>query len=148
MIILFGILGVIISTVIGSIWYSPKTPMGRLHMASIGFSKFSKEEQDKKMAEAKLTMWKTYVVSMLLSLLTSIFIAFIMIEQVGYGFGVGVIYGEVAMVWLCFTVTLVGNALLWGNCDKSLVWKKFFSDIFENLLAYFVIIFVFSLFRI
>ena len=145
-IILLGILGVVVSTVIGSIWYSPKTPMGRIHMDSLGFSKLSKEDQDKRMAEAKPTMWKYYLASMILSLLTSIFIAFIMVEQSGYGYGI--IYGEVGMVWLCFTVPLVGNSLLWGNCDKHLRWKKFVSDILENLVTYFVIICVFSLFKI
>ena len=148
MIILLGILGVVVSTLIGSLWYSAKTPMGRIHMESMGFAKLSKEEQDKRIEEMKPKMWKYYLSSMILSFLTSVFIAFIMIEQKGYDFGTGIIYGEVGMVWLCFTVPLVGNSLLWGNCDKNLRWKKFFSDISENLITYFVIIFVFSLFRI
>ena len=47
-IILFGILGAVISAIVGSIWYSMSTPMGRVHMASLGFDKLSKEEQNKK----------------------------------------------------------------------------------------------------
>ena len=55
-IILLGILGAIISAVIGSIWYSMKTPMGKIHLESTGFSKFSKEEQERKMKEMKPKM--------------------------------------------------------------------------------------------
>ena len=45
-IILLGILGSVISAAIGTFWYSMKTPMGKIHLESTGFSKFSKEEQD------------------------------------------------------------------------------------------------------
>lgn len=141
-IILLGIIGVVISVAIGMLWYSMKTPMGKIHMESLGFTKLSKEEQEKRMEEMKPQMWKYYVGQIILSLLTSLFIAFIMIEQ--KGFGSGIIYGEVGLVWLCFTVPMIGQGLLWGNYEKRLRWKKFFSDIFMNLITYFVIIFVFS----
>src|SRR5665213_2219321 len=112
-IILLGILGAIISAVIGTLWYSMKTPMGKIHLESIGSSKLSQEEQEKKIQEMKPKMWKYYLAQMLLSFLVSSFIAFIMIEQ--EGFGSAVIYGEVAAVWLCFVVPTIGQALLWGN---------------------------------
>lgn len=142
-IILLGILGAIISAVIGTFWYSMKTPMGKLHLESTGFSKFSKEEQEVKIQEMKPKMWKYYLTQMFLSFLVSVFIAFIMIEQKAYG--AGIIYGEVFSVWLCFVVPTIGQALLWGNCDLKLRWKKFFSDSASNLVTLLVIVFVFSL---
>ena len=142
MILLLGIIGVIISTAVGTIWYSPKTPMGKIHMESLGFTKLSAEEQGKRIAEMKPKMWKYYGAQMLLSLLTSLFIAFIMQQQ--KAFGSEIIYGEVGFIWLCFTIPMVGQALLWGNCDHNLRWKKFFSDAIENLITYCAIVFVFS----
>jgi hypothetical protein len=120
-----------------------KTPIGRIHMASLGFDKLSKEEQEKKIKEAKPKMWKSYLVQMLLSFLTSIFIAVILTYQKSMPLAV---YGEVFVIWLCFSIPLIGQALLWGNTDRKLVWKKFFSDSFSNLVTYFIIVFIFSLF--
>ena len=134
-IILLGILGTVISAAIGTFWYSTKTPMGKIHLESTGFSKYSKEEQERKMQQMKPKMWKYYLAQMFLSFLTSSFIAFIMIEQ--KAFGSTVIYGEVAGVWLCFVVPIVGQSLLWGNIDQKLRWKKFFSDSLSNLVTFF-----------
>lgn len=142
-IILLGILGAVISAVIGTFWYSMKTPMGKIHLESTGFFKFSPEEQAKKIQEMKPKMWKYYLAQALLSFLTSVFIAFIMTLQ--KGFGPKIIYGEVVGIWLCFVVPLVGQSLLWGNVDQNLRWKKFFSDSLSNLVTFIVIIFVFSL---
>lgn len=144
-IVLLGILGAVISAVIGTFWYSMKTPMGKIHLESTGFSKFSKEEQERKIKEMKPKMWKYYLAQMFISFLTSVFIAFIMIEQKAFNVGVAAIYGEVAAIWLCFVVPLVGQTLLWGNVDLKLRWKKFFSDSFSNLVTFLVIVFVFSL---
>ena len=141
-IIVLAILGVIISMAVGSFWYSLKTPMGRIQQGAVGHGHLSKEEQLKLTEEMKPNLWKYLVAQAFLALLTSLFIALIMIEQ--KGLGTGVIYGEVGFAWLCFTVPIVGQSLLWGNCDKKLRWKKFFSDIFSNLITYIVIIFVFS----
>jgi hypothetical protein len=142
-IILLGILGVIISMVIGMLWYSLKTPMGILQMKVTGHATITKEEALKNMDDMKHDMWKYILAQAFLALLTSLFIAFIMIEQ--KGLGAKVIYGEVSLVWLCFTVPIVGQSLLWGNCPKELRWKKFFSDILSNLVTYALIILVFSL---
>lgn len=141
-IISLGILGAIISAGVGTFWYSMATPMGRLHMESIGFNKFSKEEQEMKMQEMKPKMWKYYLAQMFLSFLTSAFIAFVMIEQ--KDLGSAVIYGEVATIWLCFVVPIIGQSLLWGNTDQKLRWKKFLSDSLSNLVTFFAIIFIFS----
>ena len=145
LLLLLGILGTIICTVIGMIWYSTKTPMGRLHMEASGFLKNSKEEQERKMKEMKSKMWKYYLAQMFLAFLTSVFIAFIMIEQKAFGVGAGAIYGEVTAIWFCFTVPTIGQALLWGNTELKLRWKKFFSDSLSNLAMLLFIVFVFSL---
>lgn len=139
--ILLGIIGVIISMAIGMLWYSLKTPMGKIQMEATNPG-ISVEEHLKQMEELKSNMWKYLLVQAFLALLTSLFIAFIMIEQ--KAFGSGVIYGEVGIIWLCFTVPIIGQSLLWGNYDKKLRWKKFFSDIFSNLVTYLLIVLVFS----
>lgn len=145
-IILFGILGAIISAIVGTFWYSMSTPMGKVHMASLGFDKLSKEEQKKKIEEAKPKMWKSYLAQIFLSFLTSVFIAFVVMQYKNAGFPIYFAYGSVAAVWLCFTIPLIGQALLWSNTDRKLVWKKFFSDSLSNLVTYFIIIFIFSYF--
>jgi len=44
-IILIGVLGAVISAVIGTFWYSGMTPMGKWHMQYLGFDKLSPEEK-------------------------------------------------------------------------------------------------------
>jgi hypothetical protein len=104
---LLSILGMIISMVIGMLWYSLKTPMGKLQQAATGHRNLSMEEQKKRMDAMKPQMWKYMLAQAILALLTSLFIAFIMIEQ--KGLGVGAIYGEVGAIWLCFSVPLIGS---------------------------------------
>ncbi|MDE1966228.1 MAG: hypothetical protein KGI41_03240 [Patescibacteria group bacterium] len=50
------------------------------------------------------------------------------------------------VIWLAFTVPLVGQNILWGNAKGALVWKRFFSDSFSNLVTYLLIAFVATLF--
>lgn len=142
-VILLGILGAIISALLGTFWYSMATPMGRIHMKSLGFDKLSKEEQKKKIEEAKPHMWKSYLLQMFLSFLTSAFIAGIMYYQKSM---TSAVYGEVFAVWLCFTVPLIGQALIWNNHDRKLAVKKFFSDSLFNLVTFLIIVAVFSIF--
>ena len=144
-IILLGVLGTVISTIIGTLWYSMKSPMGKVHLESLGFTKLSPEEQKKRVEEMKPKMWKYYLLQMLLAFLTSVFIAFVLIAQKAFGLSSAVVYGELGLIGLCFTVQIVGQSLLWGNVDLKLRWKKFFSDSFANLVTYMVIVFVFSL---
>lgn len=140
-IILLGILGAIISAVLGTFWYSMATPMGRLHMKSLGFDKLSKEEQKKKIEEAKPHMWKSYLLQIFLSFLTSAFIAGIIYYQKSM---VSAVYGEIFAIWLCFTLPLTGQALIWNNHDRKLAFKKFLSDSLFNLVTFLFIVFVFS----
>lgn len=139
-IILLSILGSVLSSIIGTLWYSSFTPMGKWHMTYLGFDKLSKEEKDKKICEAKPYMWKTYLIQFILSFITSLFIVSITLQtnKMAYIF--------ITMIWFSFVVTNIGTSLLWGNCDKKMIWKKFFSDSFNNLITYLIIVFVTTLF--
>lgn len=146
-ILLIGIIGAILSAIIGTIWYNPSlTPMGRWHMQYLGFDKLSKAEQDAKIAAAKPQMWKTYSAQLLLSLLTSLFIGFVTSYTVQNGAPANSVYYYVPMIWLAFTVPMIGQNILWGTCEGSLAWKKFFSESFSNLITYLLIAFVATLF--
>ena len=145
-IILLSIFSAIISAVIGTLWYSNKTPMGKIHMKYLGFYDLSPEEQKKKIAEAKPMMKKMYMGQMILSLLTSFAVVFIITMTVKNGVSLGIALGFVVMNWLCFMVPIIGSGILWSNCDRSIAWKKFFSDISANLVTLIVIALLTSLF--
>lgn len=134
--ILLGLLGAVIAAVIGTIWYSMATPMGKWHMQYLGFDKLTPEEQKQKMQEAKPQMPKLYGAQLLMSFMTSLFIISVA-SNVG-----SMVYGYILMIWAAFVIPLVGSSLLWSNCDRGLVWKKFFSDILCNLVTYLVIAYV------
>ena len=144
-IFLLGILGAVISAIVGTLWYSMSTPMGKIHLQTTGFFTLSKEEQEKKIAEVKPHMWKSYLGQMFFSFLSSVFIAFVMTMTKQQGVTTSIVYFYILSIWLCFTVPLIGQSLLWGNCDPKLKWKKFFSDIFANLVMFVIIVFVCSL---
>ena len=137
--ILVGVLGAVVSAVIGTLWYSNKTPMGRWHMEYLGFNKLSDEEKQKAIAEAKPKMWKSYSAQMLLSFITSFFIAFVTKFTIQNGGQASAVFYYVLMIWIAFTVPMVGQGVLWGTCEKSLAWKRFFSDSFSNLITFLVI---------
>ncbi len=145
-IILLAIGGAVVSAIIGTFWYSMATPMGRLHMKYLGFDKLSPEEQKKKIEEAKPNMWKMYLGQMILSFLTSFAVVYIITLSLKNGLTLPMALGFVAVNWLCFMVPLVGSGILWSNCDRSIVWKKFFSDIGANLVTVIVIALLASLF--
>jgi hypothetical protein len=145
-IFLLALGGAVVSAIIGTFWYGPFTPMGRLHMKYLGFDKLSPEEQKKKIEEAKPMMWKMYGAQMLLSLLTSFATVFIVTMSMQNSLSLSMALGFVVMNWLCFIVPVVGSALLWSNCDRSIVWQKFFSDIFSHLVTLMVIGLLASLF--
>ena len=42
-ILLLSLAGVVISVVVGMLWYNPSTPMGRIHMRYLGFDILSPE---------------------------------------------------------------------------------------------------------
>ena len=127
-IILIAVIGAVVSLVVGSIWYSPGTPMGRLHMKAIGFDKLSAEEQKKCIEDAKPHMWKSYIGQFILSFLTAFFVGFITIVGMRNGQTFGMVAVEALFVWLALMVPVVGSNILWGNTPREIAWKKFFSD--------------------
>ncbi len=140
-----GIIGAIISAVTGTLWYMDSTPMGRWHMQYLGFDKLSAEEKQKLIAEAKPKMWKTYSAQMILSLLTSFFIASVTSYTIQNGGPGNAVFFYVLTIWLAFTVPMIGQNILWGKSEGSLAWKRFFSDSFYNLITFLLIAFVATL---
>lgn len=134
-IILITILGAIVSLIIGSIWYSDKTPMGRLHMQTLGFDKLTKEEQAKAIEEAKPHMWKSFLIQFVLSALTAFFIAMVSVKGVMNGESFGTITAYSLLNWFCFMVPVIGSNILWGNIDRKIALKKFFSEIASYLVT-------------
>ncbi len=145
-IIFLALAGAVIAAIVGTAWYMPNTPMGKIHMKYLGFDKLSKEEQDKIIAEAKPNMWKSYVLQMLLSLFTSFAVVFVLVMSVrnGVPFSIAILFPISS--WLCFVVPTVGSAILWGNCERSLAWKKFFSDSLSILVTILLTAFLTSFF--
>ena len=134
-IFLLAIVGAIIAAVVGTVWYSDKTPMGRIHMKALGFDNLSDEEKKAKMEEAKPMMLKMYGGQMALSFLTAFAVVFITTMSVRNGVSLSMAMGFIVMNWLCFVVPTIGAGVIWSNCDRSIAWKKFFSDIFSNLVT-------------
>ncbi len=128
-IVLLALGGIVIAVVVGTAWYMPITPMGRLHMRYLGFDKLTPEEQKQKIEAAKPTMWKMYLGQMILSLLSSVAVVAIITMSMQNGMTFSAALGFVLFNWLCFVVPAVGGNILWGNCESAIAWKKFFSDI-------------------
>ncbi len=128
-------MGAIIAAVIGTFWYSQMTPMGRLHMKVLGFDALSPEEQQKKIAEAKPKMPKIYSAQILLSFITAFAVVFMVQMSLQNGLSVGMALAFPIFNWFCFIVPTIGSSILWGNIDRSLAWKKFFSDILSILVT-------------
>lgn len=146
-IILIGFLGAVVSAILGTVWYNPSlTTMGKWHMQYLGFDKLSKEEQDAKRKEAMPKMWKTYLAQLILSFLTSVFIGFVMSYSVKNGMPASSVFYYLPMIWLCFTVPMIGQNILWGSSEGGLAWKRFFSDSFYNLITFLVIAFLATFF--
>ncbi len=137
--ILVSLLGVVISAVIGTLWYAPSTPMGKIHLKYLGMDKLSEEERKRKMEEGKSMMPKLYAGQMALSLLTSFAVTTVIIMSVRNGVPASMAFGFVVFNWLCFMVPIVGTNILWSNVDRSIVWKKFASDNLVNLVTVLVI---------
>lgn len=145
-ILLLSLLGAIISAIIGTFWYSPITPMGRLHMKTVGFDKLSLEEQKKLMEEMKPKMWKYYLAQMILSFLTSFSVVYTIGESVYAGVPFSIALMFPIFNWLCFMVPAFGTAILWGSVDRNLAWKEFFSNILSHLVSILIIAYTISLF--
>lgn len=138
-IILLSVVGTVIAAVVGTFWYSNATPMGKIHMRYLGFDKLTDEEKKRKMEEAKPQMWKMYAAQMALSLLTSFAVVFVVSLSITNGVPASMAIAFPIFSWLCFTVPTIGTALLWSNCEKAIVWKKFFSDTLSNLVTILII---------
>ncbi len=138
-IILAGIVGAIVSAIIGTFWYSMGTQLGKWHMQYVGFDKLSDEEKKKLIKEAKPKMWKTYLAQMFLSFITSVFIAGVLKYTVDNGGPANVVFYYVAMIWIAFTVPLIGQGFLWGKTEGSLAWKLFFSNSLANLVTFLIV---------
>lgn len=145
-VILLSLGGAVVAAVVGTFWYSDKTPMGKIHMKSIGFDTLSEEEQKRKMEGVKPQMPKMYAAQMVLSFLTAFAVVFITTMSTLNGLPFKMVLLFIFFNWLCFVVPTVGGAILWGNTDRSIAWKKFFSDIFSSLVILLLISFLASLF--
>lgn len=144
-IIVIAVLGAVISAITGTLWYSGSTPMGKWHMQYLGFDKLSEEEKARLRAESMPKMWRVYSIQLLLSFLTSLFIAFTASYTVQNGGVASAVYYYVLMAWGAFTLPMIGQGLLWGRVEKSLAWKKFFSDNLYNLITFLIIAWVATL---
>lgn len=144
---LIGLMGAVVSAVVGTVWYNPAwTPMGKWHMRYLGFDKLSKERQDALRREMAPKMWKTYGAQLALSLLSALFIGAVTGYSVQNGAPASSVFFYVLMIWLCFTVPMVGQNILWGTTEGELAWKRFFSESFSNLVTYLIIAFIATLF--
>lgn len=145
-ILLLSLAGVVISVVVGMLWYNPSTPMGRIHIRYLGFDILSPEEQKKLIEEAKPKMPKIYTGQMLLSLLTSTFTVFVITMSVQNGVPLAMAVMFPVLGWLCFTVPAVGGGILWGNPEGELAWKRFFSETLCTLVTILLIALLVSFF--
>ncbi len=115
-------------------------------MQYLGFDKLSEKEKKKKMEEAMPTMPKMYAAQIGLSLLTSFATVFIVTLSIQNHVSVLMAVGFVAFNWLAFMVPIIGQGILWSNCDPKLAWKKFFSDSLSNLVSVLLIALLASFF--
>ncbi|HSX25075.1 MAG TPA: DUF1761 domain-containing protein [Candidatus Andersenbacteria bacterium] len=144
--IILSLIGAVIYAVVGTLWYSNATPMGKIHMQYLGFDKLSKAEQKKKMEEGKSMMPQMYAAQIGLSLLTSFAVVFIVTLSIQNRVPAGMAIGFIAFNWLAFMVPIIGQGILWSNCDRKLAWKKFFSDSLSNLVSVLIIALLASFF--
>jgi len=144
--LILSLVGAVIYAVVGTFWYSNATPMGKVHMQYLGFDKLSEEEKKKKIEEAKPMMPKMYAAQLALSLLTAFAVVFIITLSIQNHVPTGMAMGFVVFNWLAFMVPIIGQGILWSNCDPKLAWKKFFSDSLLNLVSVLLIALLASFF--
>lgn len=144
--ILLSLVGAVIAAVVGTFWYSNATPMGKIHMRYLGMDKLSPEEKKAKMEEGKSMMWKMYGSQLVLSFLMAFWVVFVISESVHNGLPIWMAAAFPVFSWICFVVPTIGTGILWSNCDRSIAWQKFFSDVFYNLVTILLIAFVTSFF--
>lgn len=145
-IILIALIGAVVSLVVGSIWYSPGTPMGRLHMRTLGFDKMTPEEQKQCIEDARPHMWKSYLLQFIMSFMISLFVGFITFVGMKNGETFGMVALQAFFVWLTMMVPVIGSSILWGNTPRDIAWKKFASDIFSYAVPIGLILVIAKLF--
>ena len=145
-ILLLSVAGAVVAAVVGTLWYSPATPMGKIHMRYLGMGKLSEQERKKKMEEAKPMMWRIYTAQLILSFLTAFWVVFVVTESVHNGLSLWMALAFPVFSWICFIVPTIGSGLLWSNCDRTIAWQQFFSHILCNLVTILLIAFMTSLF--
>lgn len=145
-ILILSLVGAVISAGVGTFWYSPFTPMGRLHMRYLGFDKLSKEEQEKEIEKAKPAMPKIYGAQLALSFLTSFAVVMIIMMSMRNSLPFSFALLFVVFNWLAFVVPTIGQGILWGTCDRKIAWKKFFSDSSSNLVSVLILAVIASFF--
>jgi predicted PurR-regulated permease PerM len=145
-IILIAVIGAVASLIVGSIWYSPATPMGRLHMKTIGFDKLSPEEQKSLIEEMKPKMWKSYLAQFVMSFLTAFFVGFITFVGMRNGETFGMVAAQAFFIWLAMMVPVIGSSILWGNTPRHIAWKKFASDAISYLVTIALVLVIAKLF--
>ncbi len=154
-IILLSLLGAVIFMVIGMIWHSPKSPAGKAHLDYIGACDMNSEEGKKQIAEMKPHMWKYYLTQFIFSLLSSAFIAHVVIYMknkascsstasegnctlLGNCLSCPVLF--LSLIWLCFVLPISGGHFLWdgrGN-GKSKCRMIFYHSLYD-LICYTII---------
>ncbi|MCE9643047.1 MAG: DUF1761 family protein [Candidatus Andersenbacteria bacterium] len=144
--LILSLVGAVVYAVVGTLWYSNATPMGKIHMQYLGFDKLSEEEKKKKMIEAKPMMPKMYAGQIGLSLLTSFAVVFVVSLSIQNRVPVSMAISFVVFNWLAFMVPIIGQGILWSNCDPKIAWKKFFSDSLSNLVSILLIALLASFF--
>lgn len=146
LILLFTVIGAVLYAVVGTLWYSNATPMGKIHMQYLGFDKLTEEEKKQKMTEGKAMMPKMYAAQIGLALLTSFAAVFVVALSIQNNVPTTLAIGFVVFNWLTFMVPIIGQGILWSNCDPKIAWKKFFSDSLSNLVSVLLIAYLTSLF--
>lgn len=129
------LLGVVISVVIGSVWFSPLM-FGKLWMRINGVEHKSKEE----LRAMQKEMGSAYILQALLSAM-QVFAMFLLIE-LAWPFGFSWVY-MVIFLWMGFVIPIQTGDLLWGNTTKGLRVKKFLVNASYQLITMLIIGFVY-----
>jgi hypothetical protein len=142
-IILFGIVGAIISMIIGMVWYSPKL-FGKSQLDFNGKRVLTSEDHKNKLEGSKDLVFKKYLAQFILSFITSFFLALVIKGGHGLIFD-KYLFMFIALIWLSFTVPMAGANVLWSDVSNKIALNKFLSDIFYSLVTFMIVSYVFSL---
>lgn len=105
------VVGVIVSIVLGSIWYGPL--FGKKWAALMGMDM----NDPVKVAEAKKGMWKMYVIQMIASAITVSVLSVVLLKF--DNFTTSEMIGSSLLMWVGFILPAEIGAVLWGNKSKK-----------------------------